>query len=110
VASGQVVTIRSDSGIDRNLTVSGIFEIGVEALDARAVFVSLASARSLFGLSQGISRIEIKLDDLNTAPAHARRIEAETGLVATPWTNLSKGYPPNAGAAILSRVLHCSLS
>ncbi len=83
---GQVLRLQSDRDIDLGLMVSGIFEIGVEALDRRAAFVSLATARTLFELPQGVSRIEIKLEDLNQAEQFARRIEAETGLAATPWT------------------------
>src|SRR5690606_1241382 len=52
----------------------------------RSAFVSLSTARTFFNLPQGISRIEIKLIDLNQAPPVARRIANETGLKATPWT------------------------
>src|SRR5690606_24551209 len=62
------------------------FELGVDALDSRSAFVSLSTARTLFELPQGISRIEIKLIDLNQANDIAARIAAETGLKATPWT------------------------
>ncbi|KKB76325.1 hypothetical protein VW29_19795 [Devosia limi DSM 17137] len=86
IGVGQVVRLQSDRGVERSLVVSGIFELGVDALDARAAFVSLSSARTLFDLPQGISRIEVKLDDLNQAEAYAARIAAETGLEATPWT------------------------
>lgn len=86
IGVGQVVRLQSDRGVERPLVVSGIFELGVEALDARAAFVSLSTARTLFDLPQGISRIEVKLDDLNQAQTYAARIAAETGLKATPWT------------------------
>lgn len=86
VGVGQVITLQSDRGVERPLTVAGIFTIGVEALDARAAFVSLATARTLFELPQGLSRVEIKLDDLNAADAFARRLAAETGLTAESWT------------------------
>ncbi len=83
---GQVVRVRSERDVERPLVVGGIFELGVEGLDARAAFVSLATARTLFDLPQGISRIEIKLADLNQADAMAARIAAETGLETSPWT------------------------
>src|SRR5690606_32910537 len=76
----------SERDVERPLVVGGIFELGVEGLDARAAFVSLATARTLFDLPQGISRIEIKLADLNQADAMAARIAAETGLETSPWT------------------------
>ncbi|RUT28562.1 ABC transporter permease [Arsenicitalea aurantiaca] len=86
IGVGQVVRLQSDRDVERTLVVAGIFEIGLDALDSRAAFVTLATARTLFDLPQGVSRIEIKLVDLNAADREARRISAETGLKATPWT------------------------
>jgi lipoprotein-releasing system permease protein len=86
VAVGQALTVRSDRGVELSLVIGGMFEVGVEALDARAAFVSISTARVLFEFPQGLSRIEIKLVDLYTADTHAERITAETGLVATSWT------------------------
>lgn len=87
IGVGQVIRLQSDRNVERALVVAGVFEIGVEALDARAAFVSMATARTLFDLPQGVSRVEIKLDDLNQADAFAVRLAAETGLKATPWTD-----------------------
>jgi len=86
VGVGQVARLQSDRGVERALVVGGIFELGLDALDSRSAFVSLATARTLFELPQGISRIEIKLDDLDQADAFAARIAADTGLKATSWT------------------------
>jgi lipoprotein-releasing system permease protein len=86
VGIGQVARLQSDRGVERSLVVGGIFELGLDALDSRSAFVNLSTARTLFELPQGISRIEIKLEDLNQAEAFAKRITAETGLKATPWT------------------------
>jgi lipoprotein-releasing system permease protein len=86
VRVGQVVRLQSDRGIERPFQVGGLFEVGVEALDSRAAFVSLSAARTLFEVPQGLSRIEVKLVDLYQSDQMASRIEAETGLDATPWT------------------------
>ncbi len=86
IGVGQVIRLQSDRNVERALVIAGIFEIGVEALDARSAFVSTATARTLFDLPQGVSRVEIKLDDLDQADAFATRLAAETGLKATPWT------------------------
>lgn len=86
IGVGQVIRLQSDRNVERPLVVTGIFSIGLDALDARAAFVSTATARTLFELPQGLSRVEIKLDDLNRAEDFARRIAADTGLKATPWT------------------------
>ncbi|MDF2799551.1 MAG: lolE [Devosia sp.] len=67
IGVGQVVRLESERGVERPLVVSGVFELGVESLDRRSALVGLSTARTLFDLPQGISRIEIKLEDLNQA-------------------------------------------
>lgn len=86
IGIGQVIRLQSDRDVERTLVVSGIFSLGVEALDARAAFVGVSTARTLFELPQGLSRVEIKLADLNQANDYARRIASDTGLNAKSWT------------------------
>lgn len=86
LAVGGVVRLRASTNDERVMRVSGVFEIGIEALDRRAAFVSLSTARSLFDLPQGINRIELKLTDVGQAENVASRISLSTGLAATPWT------------------------
>lgn len=83
---GQPVRLQAETGIDQSLVVSGIYETGSGGPDRRQAYVSLATARTLFAMPQGVSRIEIKLADLYQADATAARIEAMTGLPATSWT------------------------
>ncbi len=83
---GQSVRLQADTGIDQSLVVSGIYEIGSGGPDRRQAYVSLATARTLFAMPQGVSKIEIKLEDLYQADLTAARIEAVTGLPASSWT------------------------
>ncbi|MEO8669502.1 MAG: ABC transporter permease [Bauldia sp.] len=83
---GQTVRLQADTGIDQPLVVSGIYAIGSGAPDRRQAYVSLATARTLFAMPQGVSKIEIKLKDLYQADATAARVRAITGLPATSWT------------------------
>ncbi|MEF3047078.1 ABC transporter permease [Pseudotabrizicola sp. L79] len=84
---GQTVRLQSANGVTATLTLSGVFKTGNGALDEARAFVSLSTARTLFALPQGATRIEIKLEDLNAADATALRIGALTGLDAVPWTD-----------------------
>ncbi len=84
---GQTLRLQSANGIDTVLTLSGIFQTGNGAMDRARAFVSLPTARTLFAMPQGVTRIEIKLFDLNAADATAVRIRALTGLDAVPWTD-----------------------
>jgi lipoprotein-releasing system permease protein len=84
---GQTVRLESSKGVAAILTLSGIFETGNGAMDGARAFVSLSTARTLFEMPQGVTQIEIKLNDLNAADATAPRIRALTGLDAVPWTD-----------------------
>jgi lipoprotein-releasing system permease protein len=84
---GQSLRVQSANGVTSVLTLSGVFETGNGAMDGARAFVALSTARTLFAMPQGVTRIEIKLDDLNAADATALRIRALTGLDAVPWTD-----------------------
>jgi len=84
---GQTVRLQSSAGVASVLTLSGIYKTGNGMLDGSGIYVSLSTARTLFALPQGVTRIEIKLTDLNAADATALRIRALTGLDAVPWTD-----------------------
>ena len=84
---GQTVRLQSSAGVAMALTLSGIYRTGNGMMDDSSIFVSLSTARTLYAMPQGVTRIEIKLDDLNAADATALRIRALTGLDAVPWTD-----------------------
>lgn len=84
---GQTLRLQSANSVTAVLTLSGIFQTGNGGVDGARAFVSLATARTLFAMPQGATRIEIKLDDLNMADTVATRIAALTGLDAVPWTD-----------------------
>jgi lipoprotein-releasing system permease protein len=84
---GQTLRLQSSNGVTATLTLSGIFKTGNGGMDGARAFVSLSTARTLFSMPQGVTRIEIKLNDLNAADATAQRIRALTALDALPWTD-----------------------
>jgi lipoprotein-releasing system permease protein len=79
------VLLRTERGVERQLTVKGVFRTGLESLDERVAFVSLQTARPLFVLPEGVTNIEIKLRNPDDARAMARFLTDATGLRATPW-------------------------
>lgn len=84
---GQTLRLQSANGVSTVLTLSGIYQTGGGLMDRARAYVSLSTARTLFAMPQGVTRIEIKLYDLNAADATALRIRALTGLDAVPWTD-----------------------
>ena len=67
------------------MVVRGIFTLGVQAVDERVVYVDLASARKFFDVVEGVSLIELKVDDVWQAPLLAERLGRATGLKASNW-------------------------
>ena len=86
ISLGQTVRLKSAVGVEAVLTLSGIFEIGQGGADRATAYVSRTTARTLFAMPQGVTRIEIKLVDLYDADAMAVRVQALTGLEAKSWT------------------------
>lgn len=85
VGVGQSVILRSDRNIEQSITVGGIFRLGVAGVDDTAVYLNIRAARVLLDLPEGLSRYEIKLDDLQLARQAASDIRARTGLKVTAW-------------------------
>lgn len=83
---GQTVRIQGTTGIEALLTITGLYEMGSGGPDRRQAYVSLGTARTLFKMPQGVTRVEIKLTDLYAADTLAPRIKALTGLDAKSWT------------------------
>jgi lipoprotein-releasing system permease protein len=87
LALGQTVVLQSAEGVETALTLTGIYQIGAGGgPDRRMAYVGLSTARTLFAMPQGLSRIEIKLFDLYAADAVTLRVEGLTGLPAKSWT------------------------
>jgi lipoprotein-releasing system permease protein len=83
---GQVVQMTSDRGRSRSFRIGGIFSLGIASADRQTIYMNFTTARALFDLSTGVSRIEIKVSPATDAAAIAERLHRATGLKATPWT------------------------
>jgi len=83
---GQIVRLTSDRGRARSLHIGGIFTLGVASADRQAVYMNFSTARALFDLPTGISRIEIKVQPPIDAPRIAAQLRSTTALKATAWT------------------------
>jgi len=87
---GRTAVLRGDTGNRVTLTVGGVFRIGAGQIDGASAFIDITTARALFDSPNTVSRIAVRLDDFDAAPRAASRIEAATGLHATPWTETSE--------------------
>lgn len=83
---GQVVRLISERDRARSFRIGGIFTLGIASADRQTVYMNFPTARALFDLPTGISRIEIKVTPVTDAADIAARLHRSTGLKATPWT------------------------
>jgi len=83
--AGQAVLLRTERGVERQLTISGIFRTGLQSLDERVAFMSLQTARPLFALPEGVTNIEVKLSQPEDARDMAKFLGEATALRVTPW-------------------------
>ena len=72
--------------------VAGVVEFGYYEYDKLASFISLEAAQKLFNMPGGVSWIEIRVDDYNTADVVAENIEEKLGYPYTTqtWFELNK--------------------
>jgi len=83
---GHVLNLTSDRGNTRSFRIGGIFTLGIASADRQAVYMNFATARALFDLPTGVSRIEMKTEPPTVAPLAAAFLRGSTGLKATAWT------------------------
>lgn len=76
----------------RPFHVDGIFESGFFEIDDNWVFTSIAAAQKTLGLEDVINQIEIKVDNLDAAPAIAKDVERVAGdkYTTTTWQERNK--------------------
>lgn len=70
---------------NRDFRIVGIFRAGFQEYDTRLVYADLFEAQAIAGREDTVTGVEIRLHDLNQAPAIAERLERELG---TPFHTL----------------------
>jgi lipoprotein-releasing system permease protein len=89
IGVGDKLRVASTEEVEDVVTVTGVFELGNDAVDKTWVVTSLRQAQSLFALTGGATTIELKVADVFTADRVAQEIHARTGLTADSWMMLN---------------------
>ncbi len=78
--------------LPEELTVSGIFNVGMWEFDANFVLTSLETARSIYHVEQGVHAIQIMTDDPMNAPRIASQLQERLGSYysARSWIDLNR--------------------
>jgi lipoprotein-releasing system permease protein len=99
VARGDEVTLVTPHGrlsplgmlpFPRSFTVVGTFRFGFYEFDQASVFLSLAAAERAFNI-QGPDLVQLRLQDMNEAPAFRERLQQQLGraYVVEDWVRLN---------------------
>jgi lipoprotein-releasing system permease protein len=79
VYTPKCVTAEDELHLPEELTVSGIFNMGMAQYDARFVLTSLDTARELHGIEQGAIELRVTTEDHEKAGLFAKAIEEKLG-------------------------------
>ncbi len=89
---GDKLRLSAGTGRVQTLTVSGIFDLGNKAANARNTFVSLRNAQTLFDLIGGASVLDVTVHDVYQAETIAQQIHQLTGLQADSWIKTNEQF------------------
>jgi len=92
VYSPRCVMAKDEIQLPDELTVSGIFELGMWEFDSNFVLVSIGSARAFYGIDGGAVAIRVMTADPFAAPKLAGAIEAKLGpeYQAMTWMDMNR--------------------
>lgn len=82
---GQPILLQTDKGNSQTFPIHGIFKTGLEFIDKRIVYIDLKRARNLFNITDGITKIEIKVKDLWKAEEIAINLVNQIPLKILSW-------------------------
>jgi lipoprotein-releasing system permease protein len=82
---GDKIIVSAASGARRTLTVSGLLDFGMKAVNLRTTYVALRTAQSLLGMIGGVTSIDITVRDIYAAEVIARQVAAAHPVQADSW-------------------------
>lgn len=80
-----------ETGNFTEFSVAGVFESGMYEFDSQFALMGIKELQDIFNAENVVSGIEIKLNDPETAPAFARRLEGvlDYPIYATDWQEMN---------------------
>ncbi|MEI6970645.1 MAG: ABC transporter permease [bacterium] len=92
IYSPRCVMVENEIRLPDELTVSGIFELGMWDFDSVFIIASLETAREMCGMERGSMAIRVMTDDPSKASELGDRIEAALGpeYMALTWMDMNK--------------------
>ena len=92
VGVGDKLRMSNATGLANTLTVAAIFDLGNKGANSRSTYVALRTAQSFFGITGGVSLLDLTVYDVYAAEKIARSIESMTGLQADSWIKTNEQF------------------
>lgn len=92
VYSPQSFVSQDELRLPEELTIRGIFDVGMWEFDANFVLTSLETARSIYNVEQGVHNIQVMVDQPMDAPRIAAQLRQALGpyFDARSWVDLNR--------------------
>jgi lipoprotein-releasing system permease protein len=89
---GDKLRVSAANGNSNTFLISGIFDLGNKAANARTTLMGIRSAQSLLGLVGGVSSLDMTVHDVYAAEVVAKKITAQTGVQADSWIKTNEQF------------------
>ncbi len=89
---GDKLRVTAANGNANTFLVSGIFDLGNKAANARTSMMAIRSAQSLLGLVGGVTSLDITVHDVYAAEIVAQKITKQTGVQADSWIKTNEQF------------------
>jgi lipoprotein-releasing system permease protein len=89
---GDKLRVTAANGNANTFVISGIFDLGNKAANARTTLMGIRSAQSLLGLVGGVTSLDMTVHDVYAAEEVAHQITAFTGVQADSWIKTNEQF------------------
>lgn len=89
---GDKLRITAANGNANTFLVSGIFDLGNKAANARTTMVPIRAAQSLLGMVGGVTSLDVTVHDVYEAEVVAKSITAHSGIQADSWIKTNEQF------------------
>jgi lipoprotein-releasing system permease protein len=92
VYSPKSVTTKDEMYLPEEMTVSGVFDMGMRDFDSGFILTSLDAAREIVGMKSGVHSIYVMTEDPYRFEEYAARVQAELGpnYIVRTWKEIDK--------------------
>jgi len=92
IPPGSRVTVIAGPERQERMRVVAFYHSGIRLVDESAVYMNLNTAQTLLDRPSEVSQIAVRVDQVDDAPAIARRIASATGLRARSWQEVNASF------------------